>query len=264
MKQLVKSLMYAIAPRWATSFMSARARAHSHKIIRQCGRQELNQKLLARVGNDVQSGPFAGLLLSPMTHAEDVGPYLLGVYESELDPAWNVILDRTYSQIVDVGAKFGYYAVGLAKRYPKSAVIAFDTDSWARQAIHEMAAVNGVNNVIIQDYCSPSWIQYNLSANSLVICDCEGYEDMLFGNALMDSLSTTTLIIETHDFIVSGVTDRLRDAFNKTHIVRTIDGSAARRIRTEGLEFLSQREQALVNLELRPPPVWLLCLPKNV
>ena len=54
---------------------------------------------------------------------------------------------RPFPQIVDVGAKFGYYAVGLARRYPAAAVVAYDVDWWARRACRRMAAANGVGNV---------------------------------------------------------------------------------------------------------------------
>ncbi|HIE92078.1 MAG TPA: hypothetical protein EYQ83_04125 [Acidobacteria bacterium] len=127
MKQLLKRGLHAVA-RWTVALMSARARAHSHGVIAQWGCGPLTRTLVERFGSVVQEGPFAGVALTPMTHAEQIGPFLLGAYESELDGAWDTVFRGTYSQIIDIGAKFGYYAVGLARKFPDAAIVAFDTD----------------------------------------------------------------------------------------------------------------------------------------
>ncbi len=86
-KQFLTGLFLWAAPRWTTSLLSARARAHSHRVIASWGCGSLTRKLVERFGSDVQEGPFVGLTLTPMTYAEQLGPYLLGVYESELSGA---------------------------------------------------------------------------------------------------------------------------------------------------------------------------------
>jgi hypothetical protein len=262
MKQALKRFLYAVAPKWTASVMSARARAHSHKVVRTWGCDALNRKLLGHLGSTVQEGPFAGLVLSPMTYAEHLGPTLLGVYESELDRAWGVVLGRAYSQIIDVGAKFGYYAVGLAKRYPNAAVVAFDTDWWARKAVREMAAANGARNVEVLGSCDPAWLANNLHDNAFIISDCEGHERELFSGPALSRVGTATLIVETHDCAVPGVSAKLREAFAATHAVQTLRSGENRRVSTRSLDFLSGTERQLANHEVRPPQVWLFCLPK--
>jgi hypothetical protein len=261
-KQLVKKWLYAVAPQWTTALMSARARAHAHKMVRSWGCTDLNQKLIAQLGNAVLEGPFAGMVLSPMTHAEHLGPYLLGVYESELDRAWEAVLRGAYSQVIDVGAKFGYYAVGLARRYPGVPVVAFDTDWWARKAVREMAAANGVSNVEVRGFCSPAWLARNLREGAFLISDCEGYEAELFG-AAAPALRSATLIVETHDCFVPGVSDRLRASFGGTHTVHVLGDSGGRRVSSRSLEFLPEEQRQLANQEVRPPQLWLLCLPRE-
>jgi hypothetical protein len=262
-KRLVKSLLYALAPQWTTALMSARARAHSHRVIASWGCGPLNRKLVERFGSRVLEGPFAGLVLTPMTHAEQIGPYLLGVYESELDEAWDTVLRGTHTQIIDVGAKFGYYAVGLARRYPGASVVAFDTDWWARKAVREMAVANGADNVTVEGFCSPDWVALNVQEGAFIISDCEGYEGVLFGPSTIPRLRSATLIIETHDWFVPGVSDKLRAAFTETHSVRVLGDHGGRRVTARPLDFLSEREQQLAVQEVRPPQTWLLCLPKT-
>ena len=262
MRRLGRRALHRVAPRWTVEVSSARARAHAHRLVKNWGCDALSRKLIERFGTAVQEGPFAGLVLSPMTHAEHLGPYLLGVYESELDRAWEAVFRRTYSQIVDVGAKFGYYAVGLAKRYPRVPVVAFDTDAWARRAVREMAAANGADNVEVRSYCEPGWLVRNLREGAFVLSDCEGYEGTLFGREALPALRAATLLIETHDPFVPGVSERLRDDLGATHEVRVFGEGEARRVSSLDLGFLSEEERRLANDDIRAEQIWLLCVPR--
>ena len=87
-------------------------------LLKAWGLWALNQRLVAELGSQVLDGPFTGMTLSALSRAEHIGPYLLGTYEAELHDTWNRLLQREYSEFVDVGANFGYYAVGLARRFP--------------------------------------------------------------------------------------------------------------------------------------------------
>ncbi len=263
MKQFVKKCLYTIAPRWTTALMSARARAHSHRVVADWGCGPLTHKLVERFGCLVQEGPFAGLALTPMTHAEQLGPFLLGVYESELDEAWDRVFLGTYTQIVDIGAKFDYYAVGLAKKFPDAAVIAFDTDWWARTAVREMATKNGTTNLEVKGFCDADWVAQNAQEALFVISDCEGYEAVLFDLPVIRRLRSATLVIETHDCFVPGVSDKLRALFGETHDVRVYGHDGTRRATTRPLGLLTESERQLATQEVRPPQVWLLCLPKT-
>lgn len=263
LKRLGKRLLYFAAPGWTLALMSARARAHSHRIVAGWGGRALAEKLGARLGNRVLAGPFAGLLLSPMTRAEQVGPFLLGVYESELDDAWAVVATRRFDQIIDIGSKFGYYAVGLARLYPDTGVVAFDTDWWARKALREMVALNGVSNVEIRKECTSSWLAAQAGKASLIICDCEGCEESLFTEPVASGLQRSTLIIETHDCFIPGSSERLRRILEATHTVEVFATDVRRRDPDVPLDFLTADERGFATREVRPSQEWLLCLPKS-
>jgi hypothetical protein len=263
MKSALKRLLQRTAPRLAITIESARARAHAHRLMRGWGCQELIDDLIARFGVSVQEGPFAGLTLTSMARADHLAPYLLGVYESELDAAWAVVLRGRYAQIVDVGAKFGYYALGLARRYPDSAVVAFDTDWWARRAMREMLEANALSNVTVRGFCTPGWLASHLTDGALVISDCEGYEDVLFPSRPSGALETATLIIETHDDVSPGLTSRLHQRFDATHAVHVVESGGRRRATTRDLTFLSEERRRLANQEIRFEQSWLVCLPRR-
>jgi hypothetical protein len=264
MRQLLKKLLSSAAPVWATSFFSERARVHSHRVIESWGCGRINEALFTRFGDQVLSGPFRGLVLSPPTKAEQIGPFLLGVSESELHSAWDLVLRGRFDQIVDVGAIFGYYAIGLSRRCPASRVIAFDTDRWAQQLMREMARDNGVSDVEIRGYCSPDWLAKNLAEGALVLSDCEGFEGELFCSVPIPNLPSATLIIETHEESMPGVLGRLRERLGPTHFVIEITSDSHHRVSPVDLGFFNEKEQSLATNEVRgDKQVWLLGLPKR-
>ena len=260
MKNLLKSLLFAIAPKKMAVFQSIRSRRKSHKLVSKWGLLGLNKKLLKNLGNKVQSGPFAGMLLSEDAFKEHVGPYLLGTYESELRQAWPIILDRQYKQILDIGSKFGFYAVGLALKYPEAEVKAFDIDPWAQKATEAMSRENGVSNLEVLGFCEPRWIKENLKKNALLISDCEGFEKVLFSEKLGTNQASLTAIIETHDNLVPGASDCVYQAFSSTHQILKLD-IPDRGFLHGALDFLTIQERASAIREIRGKQEWLVCIP---
>jgi precorrin-6B methylase 2 len=263
LKSLTKRAFYKIAPETAAAVMAARARAHSHRLIANWGLTELNKTLLQELGNKVLTGPFQGLVLTPMTHKEHLGPYLLGTYESELHPWWSELVRQPFEQIVDVGSKFGYYAVGLARKFPETEVIAFDTDKWARAASQEMVEANAVINVGIQSFCSPAWLRSRLRQNALVVSDCEGYEYDLFCKEHIPALESATMLIEVHEHSTPGVTSELLERFSPTHSVSTVATRSEAPLPPVDLSFLDGEQIRQATNEIRSPQQWMLLVPNH-
>jgi predicted O-methyltransferase YrrM len=252
--------MYAVAPETATAVMSARAREHSHRLVREWGLIDLNRKLIDRFGSVVQRSPFTGMTLSPMTHLEHLGPFLLGTYEEELHPWFESAMSGRFEQILDIGSKFGYYAVGLARRMPDTPVIAFDTDRWARRATKEMAEANRTPRVAVEGFCSARWLSRHIRPHSFILSDCEGYEGELFANASTPALDSATLIVEIHDGLVPGVGSRIRERFRRTHAISSVRSQERERAGID-LGFLSSEEARTAIREIRGPQEWLLMSP---
>lgn len=259
----MKRMMLSLTPRLGISIMSARARSHSHRVLKGWDCPRVNQKLIEQFGSKVLEGPFAGLQLPPESMREQLGPYLFGIFECELESVWNLVFQEEFVQIVDIGAQIGYYAVGLARRFPNAEVIAFDTDWWARRATKAAARLNRVPNVTVKCFCSPAWMARNLRSPALIVSDCEGYERILFAPRVCDCYRHTTLIIETHDCFVPGVCQDVRRALETTHFVQEISSNPKRRIPTANLDFLNERERNLATQEARPSQQWLVCRPRT-
>ncbi len=261
LKRSLKSFLKTIAPQTTLTILAVRARRHSHQLIRKWGLLHLNQKLIARFGASVQSGPFRGTILTPMTWSEHLGPFLLGTYEAELHPWLEAICGKQYTQILIVGAKFGYYAIGLARRIPNVSVIAFDIDPWACKAIQEMIAANQTASVSIVRFCSPEWLDKNLLPNSLLICDCEGYKGELFTNLTTSAINSATMLIEVHDKLAPGVSEWLQARFAHSHNLEKV-ASCRRSVPSELLDFLTLDEATAAVCEYREPQEWFLFTPR--
>ncbi len=181
-------------------------------------------------------------------------------YEAELHDTWNLLLQRDYSEFIDVGANFGYYAVGLARRFPKKKVVAFDVDWWARKAVAEMSAANGTTNLSIESWCDPSWLARHLLHNSLIMSDCEGYEGALFCEQWVPAFASCTFVIELHEAFVPGVTARCRAMFADTHAAQIVDTRGTMPQNARPPSFTDD-EMRRVSTEPRGPQQWLVLTP---
>lgn len=263
LKASLRSALFAIAPRSATTLVSARARAHSHQLVKAWGLHDINQRMLAILGNTVRSGPFRGLRLTPMTWEEHIGPYLLGTYESELHGWWAELLERRFDLIVDVGSSFGYYAVGLAVKYPRARVVAFDTDWWARRAVRQMARSNGAANVSVRGFCTPQWLGGEIGSDALIVSDCEGYEGTLCCGIDPSAAARTTLLIELHESFSPGVSARVEAHFARSHDVRRVASRTDTTVPPGiAVPSLTAEELQRAASEVRPPQEWLLLTPR--
>jgi hypothetical protein len=259
-KQFLKAAGYKLAPRLTTAVVSSRSRAHSASLVKEWGLFDLNQKLIAQAGRRVLNGPFAGMTLTSSAEQQHVGPYLLGTYEMELHGWIEQCLRGRFNQIVDIGTSFGYYAVGLARNFPSTPVIAFDTDWWARRAVAEMASANGVSNITLKRYCSPSWLFSNLKPESLIVSDCEGYEATLFLDAPIPALATATMIVELHEQTPGELAHEFEARFSSTHAIeRVSDRTMTPPVRNvPGLEpFQLER----LSQEIRGAQTWIYLRP---
>lgn len=254
----IPRMMRAMLPeRMLTILVARRARRHSHRLNRGWGVAQLSETLFDRLGPRVLSGPFEGLILPRGASAEHVGPYLLGTYERELHGFWHTLPSGSVPLIVNVGAKFGYYSVGLARRLGAPA-IAYDADKWARALLAETAALNAAA-VEIRGQCSRRDLE-DLPRGTLVVIDCDGCEEALLAEPLPRALRHCLLVIEVHDAVMDG--DTLTERLGRTHSMESIaslDASEPPAV----LAFLDAELRKLAVEEIRSPQRWLLCRPRS-
>ena len=184
--------------------------------------QHLTRK---RTGCSVRRGPFAGMRYINVSHGSAYIPKLLGIYERELAPQVEALVARAPLILVDIGAAEGYYAIGFARLLPTTSIIAFEMDPIGRSALREMAALNGVSaRIQIRGKCEPADLVAALSdkQNTVVVCDVEGYEQILLDPRVVPALSRAAVLVELHDCFIPNITETLKARFAGTHRITHI------------------------------------------
>ena len=223
----------------------------------------------SRTNATVQQGPFAGLKIVTLSAGSAFIPKLLGIYERELNECVEELIASRPSVVIDIGAAEGYYAVGLARRLPESHVIAFEMQESARDKLAQNASANGVTDRLeIRGCCDVECLRQALSnfPNPAVVCDVEGAENELLDPESVPKLSNAQVLVELHDFIRPGTTERLIQRFSPTHSITQIDQTPRPRDdfpwKTPGTRLLPKRYLDWAVSEWRPVPMsWLWMTP---
>lgn len=235
------------------------ATAHAAREREAARRLELTREL----GNQVLSGPFAGMTLTVESSWNHMGPYILGSYEEELHAAIEQVIALGPTTIVDIGAAEGYYAIGLARRLPDATVYASDVDPVSRRLCRENAERNGVSDrVVIFGALSPSRLGEILTGGGVLLMDCEGCELELLDPELVPQLTQTYVIVELHDFIDPTIRETVERRLARTHVLELVDVheraiSNYPHAAPEHFEWMASEDRPVV-----PHPMqWALCRP---
>ena len=178
---------------------------------------------------EVRHGIFKGMKYpKAASTGSELFPKLLGSYESELNGVFTRILEEEFSEIIDIGCAEGYYAVGLALRYPKAKIYAYDINDAAQKLCHELAVFNGVSGQInIEGFCDASILaSIRFNGKGLIISDCEGWEIELFNEKIIGKYANNYFLIEVHDSFNIEISTVLKKRFSKTHtleIIQSVD-----------------------------------------
>lgn len=218
----------------------------------------------------VMRGPFAGMSYQAAECGSALLPKLLGTYEQEIVPIFDRIRELRPDVIIDVGAAEGYYAVGCAYSGLAPRIIAFEAEERAHELIRALQTLNGVSRdrIEIRGSCTLTVLGSCLDRDRcVVIMDVEGYEALLLDPLRLPRLRQATILVETHDFILPGITKEIAERMRPTHDVETIramerkvcDLSCDDRI----FRLLPRRYQLGALSEYRPAGMkWLWLTPK--
>lgn len=214
----------------------------------------------------VLSGPFAGMKYFNEVVWGPIEPRWLGTYEQELHPIIERIFQTNYSNVIDVGSAEGYYAVGLAVRFPLARVYSYDIDPWARSQQRRLARLNGVDNLKIGKRCTSAELTDHISGRALLVCDIEGGEYDLLNPNETPALRKCDILVELHDhggyhFTPQSGADELASSFSASHEITRIDVAPSRCVSTLDAKIrakLTAQELADSIAEHRSPgQLWL-------
>lgn len=181
--------------------------------------KHLKKPNLLGMNLEIKAGPFRGMQYITEANCSRLMPKIIGCYESAIIPWILDIPSREYDVILDVGCAEGYYAVGFAYRNDAKSICAFDIEEQALDNARQLAALNHVGDKICFDgLCDEAKISTICGGKkALIFCDIEGGEDSLLDPGKIPALRSIDMIIESHDFIVPGMINRLIERFQGTH-----------------------------------------------
>lgn len=180
----------------------------------------LRRSVQRRTASTVLAGPFRGMKYLPYATYGAYIPKLIGTYEREISEALEQALGTAPAHVIDIGGAEGYYAVGVLRRLPKSRLTVFEMSEQGRQAIAELARLNGVaDRLDIRGRCDPASLEACLKETgaSFVIADVEGFEAELLDPASCPSLARADVLVEVHDFKVAGCSQRVLAQLENSH-----------------------------------------------
>ena len=247
---------------------AAQALLHIAHISTRARCAELLAIFVQQFGWTVQSGPFSGMVLPGRAQwgDGDTLPKLIGCYEAELHEVLASLVELRPGLVVNVGAAEGYYAVGLARMLPDTFVHAFDSAEAAGEICREAARLNSVEaRVSVAGACSPVLLQHLLTraVKPVLLCDCEGCERELIDPAQVPALSSTTIVVECHDFIDPSITQTMVNRLTASHEMFGVREGARDPNAVPFLQPLSSLDRWIAVCEYRPCMMhWLVARPK--
>lgn len=219
----------------------------------------VSETLTKMSGDTVLSGPFRGMKYAVRASEGTRSARLIGCYESALAPVVEQIVARAYPLVIDVGSAEGYYAVGLARRMDEARILARDDNPFAQNLCRKLAELNGVaDRVEVGGVMTHADFDICTAQDSVVVCDIEGAEEDLIDPERAPGLLAADILVEVHEGMKPGLTEKIARRFRATHKVRRIE----RRIDDSGLpdwmHQLSDMDRLLAVWEWRAGPTpWL-------
>jgi hypothetical protein len=230
-------------------------------------RKQILGYVYSQCNGAVKYGPFTGMKILPKYcwGDGDTGGKLLGIYETEIYEEIEQIIKTEPDLIINYGCAEGYYGIGMAIRLPKSRVVLFDITQQALDISKENAFANGVTNIEYSMECNHEYLEKLLSSadNPFIMMDCEGAEDLVLDLDKIPSLRKTRIIVELHDCIIPGITERMIQKFEDSH---DLDGipQGTRDLHIEPLTNISDLDKLIIYNENRPCTMtWAVMTPKK-
>ena len=219
----------------------------------------LENTLLQTDGNAVQTGPFKGMRYATRATEGARIARILGCYEATLAPVIEEVIARAYPLVIDVGSAEGYYVVGLATRMADTRILARDENPKAQESCAALAKANDVaDQVEVGGLMDHADFDICKDQETLVICDIEGAEDALLDPAKAPGLLHADILVECHDCMIPGLSDRIAKRFAATHKITRFERATESHALPAWMDRLSDLDRAIALWEWRAGPTpWL-------
>ncbi len=217
----------------------------------------------------VHDGPFAGLRF-PRSGTGNFAE-MLGTYELSLTPVIERVISRNPELIIDVGAAWGYYAMGFAMRCPTAKVIAYEMDQTRADLMQKYIGINRLRpHIEVRGLCTVETLKADLvrQERPFLLMDVEGAEEFLLRPDI-PGIERTEMVVELHEIFVPGITQQLAERFSSTHAIHLIEQAdlSCHRPSPELLEtispFVLRFWGRLIKEDRKQPMTWMHLVPRE-
>jgi len=229
-------------------------------------RKELNNIIFERTQGSVVRGPFQAMKILPKWEwgDSDYASKVLGIYECELYERIEQTINNHHDLIMNIGCAEGFYGVGFGLR-TDAQIVMVDPFQAVLNIARENAQVNSVNKIHFLQESNPDIFRSYLQKykNPFIFMDCEGAEDQFLDLDQIPELEKTSIIVESHDCVIPGLTNKLKERFKDTHWIEEIR-QGAKDPHVWIIDDLGDYDKYLICSESRPSTMtWLEMIPKH-
>ena len=228
--------------------------ASIEKAATKLRRKRISKALFLSHNGVVQTGPFEGLVLTgnANTSSGNLGAKIFGLYEQEV--LRELVEMGPYSDVVNIGAADGYFALGVLRGKLAERSICFEITEKGRKELVKNATANGLADKIVvlgeaNDKAFDQIVELGFNPKQgLVFCDIEGAEFTVLSENFLHDFEGATFIVELHDRLMpegTALRDALIDRLPKSAKHRIIKGQPPDWQGIPEIEALSDNDRAL-------------------
>ncbi|MBL0309765.1 MAG: hypothetical protein IPP77_08860 [Bacteroidetes bacterium] len=217
----------------------------------------------------IESGLFQNIRIESVADLQaGIAQKLFGVYEIEIKEDLERFLKNKYDYVLNIGAAEGLYSIVFSKAFPSTPVYSYEESYHTRKLFRKLCAINNAENVeVLGRFDVEELDKLNSSFKGLVICDCEGFENVIFSQANIQKFLKSDILIETHDHMVPGTTTNIRNILEKNFEVKIVEQmsleSRASLIKEKAFNNLDIASKvAALDEDRNPLNRWIVASPK--
>ncbi|MDF2933120.1 MAG: hypothetical protein K0R36_2451 [Chryseobacterium sp.] len=178
---------------------------------------ETTASVLEKTGNQIYTGPFAGLLIPDILKPSLKLSEVLGLYESVLHRSFSQLINKNIENIMVIGGHKGYYPAGLSNLLRPKNMYVFEMDEQFRPLIDSWIEINNLKPYINFPEATEEILLNWQEKIDFLLIDCEGAEDFLLQPQKFHWQSETDILVEIHHFYDNKILGNLISRFKDTH-----------------------------------------------
>ncbi|MCU7617831.1 hypothetical protein NZ698_11530 [Chryseobacterium sp. PBS4-4] len=173
--------------------------------------------VLEKIGNQIYTGPFAGLIipdiLKPILKLSET----LGLYESVLHRNFSDLINKNIENIMIIGGYKEYYPAGLSNLLRPKNMYVFEMDKNFQPYIEAWISINDLIPYQTFGEAKEEILLNWENKIDFLLIDCEGAEDFLLQPDKFRWQKETDILVEIHHFYDNKILGNLVSRFSDTH-----------------------------------------------